>query len=68
MTKKHYPIRTEESATMPRTYICPCGYRSLNPKEFVPVSNPSAKGVTCDGALEYLFGSVVIVKKEDVKE
>jgi hypothetical protein len=66
--KKHYPIRTEESATQPLTLICPCGYRSLDTKDFVPVNNPSVKGVTCEGALEYLFGSVLIMKNHEAEK
>lgn len=65
--KKHYPIRTEESATQPITYICPCGYRSLDSREFVSINNPSVKGVTCEKALEALFNSVAIVTDDPLK-
>lgn len=64
---KHFPIRTEESASHPITYICPCGYRSANKKEFVSVSNPSTEGVTCEKALAYLGKSVLVMSDHDTE-
>lgn len=64
---RHFPIRTEEAHNHPITYICPCGYRSTNKKEFVSVSNPSTEGVTCVPALEYLGKSVLVMSGHDTE-
>lgn len=62
---KHCCIMLSCAPNQPNTFRAICGHESTDANEFIKITNPTIKGVTCPKCLENLRRSTLIVKTED---